>query len=64
MSWSVWMKVQNGEVVDTMCSGDFPKDFTVTASGHKGDSNTMAVSLTFPIPKDIPNVEAKEVKPE
>jgi hypothetical protein len=64
VSWSVWMKVHKGKVIDTLKSGDAPEDFTVTVSGHRGDNDTVAVSITSPIPEDSPNIEAKEVKPE
>jgi hypothetical protein len=58
------MKIIDGKVVETMRSGNIPEDFTVTVSGHRGDNDTVAVSITSPIPKDSPNIEAKEVKPE
>ena len=63
VSWSLWVKVVDGEVVETTKSGDIPHEFFASINGHSGDHNNFGFSISLPA-KDSPNPEAKEVKPE
>lgn len=60
MSWTLWAKVVDGEIVETSKSGDLPKEFFFSVNGHSGDHENVGLSISLPAkPK-----EAKEVEPK
>jgi hypothetical protein len=58
MSWNLWVKVSDGEIIDKTTSGEMPKDFTVNVSGHEdGRNDSINVGVNLIKPQEVDSTE-------